>query len=58
MTARTDRFGSFDLGHSGQAFRAAAEQDRAALIGYLTLGYPPDVATSLDASGPWPPVAT
>ncbi|WP_051215636.1 tryptophan synthase subunit alpha [Granulicoccus phenolivorans] len=48
MTARTDRFGSFDLGHSGQAFRAAAEQDRAALIGYLTLGYP-DVATSLDA---------
>lgn len=48
MTTRTDRFGSFDLGNSGRAFAAAAEADRAALIGYLTLGYP-DVPTSLEA---------
>ena len=35
-------------GHSGRAFLAAKEQGRAALVGYLPVGYP-DVATSLGA---------
>ncbi len=35
-------------GHSGRAFLAAKEQGRAALVGYLPVGYP-DVPTSLNA---------
>ena len=36
------------LGTSGTAFAAAHAEGRAALVGYLPLGYP-DVATSIDA---------
>jgi tryptophan synthase alpha chain len=36
------------LGKSGSAFAAAHDEGRAALVGYLPLGYP-DVATSIDA---------
>lgn len=39
---------SADAGISGRALLAAREQGRAALIGYLPVGYP-DVPTSLDA---------
>lgn len=35
-------------GHSGQAFLTAKQQGRAALVGYLPVGYP-DVSTSLEA---------
>lgn len=41
-------FDTLRLGNSGPAFAAAAAEGRAALVGYLPLGYP-DVATSIEA---------